>query len=90
MVDEKPAERFAVNFPLDESNGVFLDVDDLKDAAPDLEIIELPTDADHARIIQESRLGKEFSKIFFILALALLAVEMLLARSSREPAVETS
>ncbi|NIP42979.1 MAG: VWA domain-containing protein [candidate division Zixibacteria bacterium] len=90
LVDDNPAEKFAVNFPLDESNGVFLEVDDLRGAAPDFQIIKLPPDADHAQIIRESRLGKEFSKIFFILALVLLAVEMILARSSREPAPETS
>ncbi len=88
-VDQKPVERFAVNFPVDESSGNFLEVDNLKEAAPEYEIIKLPPDGDHAQIIQESRLGKEFSKIFFILALLLLAAEMLLARSSQEPAPET-
>jgi len=84
MVDGERLERFAVNFPADESDGDFLSFARLRDILKQSDVVELKADQDFSQIIQESRLGKEFSKIFFILALIFLALEMLLARGSSE------
>jgi len=89
LVDNASIEKFAVNIPGDESNGRFLNFSDLEKSLDKYEIIELKEIQDFGRIIQESRLGKELSKLFFILALVLLVAEMLLARGRSEPAGET-
>jgi hypothetical protein len=89
MVDNEVIERFAVNFPPAESDGRFLTLGDLKKTLSQNEIIELKNTEDFGLIIKESRLGRELSKIFFILALVFLAAEMLLARGSSQPAAES-
>ncbi len=89
VVDDQNTEKFAVNFPEYETDGRFLEVGNLKDAMPGAIIIDMHSGSDPGKIIKESRLGKELSKIFIIIALILLAIEMLLARGSAEPAPET-
>ncbi len=88
VVDGNNTEKFAVNFPADESDGRFLDVKNLKEAMPGTIIIDMHSGSDPGKIIKESRLGKELTKIFIIIALILLAIEMLLSRGSAEPAPE--
>jgi len=85
MVDENVTERFAVNFNPDESSGKFISVGDISKILNKYEIIELPAEKESQLVIQESRLGKELSKVFFILALVFIAAEMLLARGGAQP-----
>jgi Aerotolerance regulator N-terminal/von Willebrand factor type A domain/CARDB len=89
IVDETSIEKFAVNVPRDESNGRFLGFKDIQKNLNEYEIIELKEIQDFGKIIQESRIGKELSKLFFILALLFLAAEMLLARGKPEAAEQT-
>lgn len=90
VIDDNVVERFSVNFPPDETSGTFMKIGEFRDIMAGYEIIELPGGEDHAQIIQESRLGKELSRLFFILALILLAAEMLLARGSARPQPEAA
>jgi hypothetical protein len=79
-IDDSLAESFAVNFPSRESVGGKIEVDELRRSLDGYELIELSSSQPAGEVIEESRLGKELSKLFFLLALGLIAVEMFLAR----------
>jgi len=89
LVDDKSVEHFAVNYPPDESDGRFLSVSDFKKAFKGYEVISLEKNAEIGQIIQESRLGKELSRIFFILALIFIAAEMIIARGKPQSAEQS-
>ena len=90
VIDDSAVESFAVNYSPQETDGRFLEISELKDILSGIEIIQLDNEAGFAKVIQESRLGKELSKIFFIIALILLAAEMLVARSGSDTSEESA
>ena len=77
LVDKRPVAVFPVNPNPEESN---LERIDLKKAAELLNAQVIPPKADIRNVVLKTRHGRELWRLFLILALSLILVEMLIAR----------